>query len=145
MPAKKLFISYSHADEAHRQALEKHLALLRRQGVVELWHDRKLLAGAALSPEIDAQLRGADVALLLVSADFLASDYCYDKEMALALELQAAGRMLVVPVILRPCDWHHAPFGHLLAVPRDGLAVTQWPDRDAAWSDVSAQLRRLLA
>ncbi|MBL8976697.1 MAG: toll/interleukin-1 receptor domain-containing protein [Myxococcales bacterium] len=144
MAAKKLFISYSHADEGHRRALETHLALLRRQGLVELWHDRKIVPGAQLSAEIDVHLREADVVLLLISADFLASDYCFDKELALALELQASGRTRVVPVIVRPCDWHSAPFGSLLAVPRDGQAVTSWADRDAAWSDVAASLRRVL-
>jgi hypothetical protein len=145
MAAKQLFISYSHADEPHRRALETHLALLQRQGVLALWHDRKILPGAQLSAEIDEHLRAADVVLLLISADFLASDYCFDKELALALQLQASGHTHVVPIILRPCDWHSAPFGSLLAVPRDGKPITTWADHDEAWADVAASLRRLLA
>lgn len=80
--------------------------------------------------------------LLLVSPDFLASDYCYDKEMTVALDRQARGEAIVIPVILRPCEWHHAPFGKLRATPSDGKPVTQWPDRDVAMLDVVKDIRK---
>ncbi len=87
----KVFFSYSHDDEAYRDQLEKHLALLRHEGLIESWHDRRILAGADLNQVIDDQLNQADVILLLVSASFLSSRYCYSIEMARALERQSRG------------------------------------------------------
>jgi hypothetical protein len=104
-----LFFSYSHADEALRDRLEKHLAALQRQGLIDTWHDRRIQAGQDFGNEIDDHLNAADVVLLLVSADFLASDYCYDREMLRAMERHTSGDAVVIPVILRPCDWHDTP------------------------------------
>lgn len=101
--------------------------MLKRQGVIETWHDRRIVAGEELGGSISAELESAEIVLLLVSPDFLASDYCYDKEMTVALDRQARGEAIVIPVILRPCEWHHAPFGKLRATPSDGKPVTQWP------------------
>jgi hypothetical protein len=125
-----VFFSYSHADEALRDQLEKQLSLLKRQGVIEVWHDRRISAGQDFASEIDNHVETDDIFLLLVSADFLASDYCYDKEMKRAMERHEAGEAIVIPVILRACDWHGAPFGKLNASPPDGKPVTQYPDRD---------------
>lgn len=124
-----LFFSYSHADEALRDQLEKQLAMLKRQGAIETWHDRRIGAGSDFGSEIDDHVNKDDIILLLVSSDFLASDYCYDREMLRAMERHKAGEAVVIPVILRACDWHNAPFGKLNAVPRDGRPVTLWPDR----------------
>src|SRR6185503_16598921 len=96
----KVFFSYSHDDEQYRDQLEKHLALLKREGLVESWHDRRIRAGSPLAQEIDQQLERADVVLLLVSASFLASDYCYSIEMQRAMERHAAGEATVIPVIV---------------------------------------------
>jgi hypothetical protein len=137
----KLFFSYSHADEPLRDELEKHLAMLKRQGVIEAWHDRRILAGDPIDPRIDAELEAAEIVLLLVSADFLASEYCYDREMGRALERHTAGEARVIPVILRPCDWHHAPFGDLLSTPKDGKPIVKWPSQDEAFLDVVRAIR----
>jgi hypothetical protein len=110
-----LFFSYSHKDEALRDELEVHLAMLKRQGVISIWHDRRITAGEDFAGEIDQNLATADIILFLVSPDFIASDYCYDIEVKQALERHETGKAKVIPVILRPCDWKHAPFGHLLA------------------------------
>jgi hypothetical protein len=139
-----IFFSYSHADEALRDELEKHLSALKRQGVIETWHDRRIAAGREFHGEISANLEAADVILLLVSADFLASDYCYDLETARAIERHEAGAAAVIPVILRPCDWHDTPFGKLQAAPRDGRPVTLWPSADEAFVDVVAAIKRVL-
>ena len=88
-----------------------------------------------------ANLESADIVLLLVSPDFLASDYCYEREMLRAVERHKAGACTVIPVILRPCDWHDAPFGGLLAAPKDGKPITQWPDIDAAFLDVTTAIK----
>ena len=138
----KLFFSYSHADEALRDRLETHLSLMKNQKLIETWHDRRIVAGSNLDSTIDENIQSADVILLLVSADFLASPYCYSVEMECALKLHKQGAALVIPVILEPCDWHSAPFGKLLAVPRDGKAVTTWANQAEAWTDVAKQIRR---
>ncbi len=136
-----LFFSYSHKDESLRDQLEIHLTMLKRQGVINTWHDRRLIAGDNLNDGINSQLETADIILLLVSADFLASEYCYGIEMARALERHAAGQARVIPIILRPCDWQRAPFGKLLASPRDGKPVTKWADPDDAFLDIANAIR----
>lgn len=136
-----LFFSYSHADEDLRDQLEKQLAMLKRQGVIETWHDRRIGAGQELGQVIDDHINSDDIILLLVSPDFIASDYCYDIEMKRAMERHEAGEAIVIPVILRACDWHHAPFGKLLGTPKDGKPVTQWPDRDEAFLQVARSVR----
>lgn len=136
-----VFFSYSHADEDLRDQLEKQLAMLKRQGVIETWHDRRIGAGQELGQVIDDHINTDDIILLLVSPDFIASDYCYDIEMRQAMERHNAGEAVVIPVILRACDWHYAPFGKLLGTPKDGKPVTQWPDRDDAFLQVAKAIR----
>lgn len=140
-----VFFSYSHKDEALRDELEVHLAMLKREGAITAWHDRKIMTGDVLNGEIYARLNDAQIILLLVSPDFLASAYCYDVEVKRAMQLQKQRRARVIPVILRPCDWQaSAPFAKLLAAPKDGKPITKWPDRDEAWLDVVRQLRAAL-
>lgn len=136
-----VFFSYSHADEVLRDQLEMHLSLLKRQGHVTAWHDRRILAGDELDPAIKENLESSDVILLLVSANFIGSDYCYSKEMERAIERHNVGEARVIPVILRPCDWHSAPFGKLMATPKDGKAITMWANSDEAFTDVVCQVR----
>jgi hypothetical protein len=136
-----VFFSYSHADELLRDQIEKQLALLKRQGLIETWHDRRIGAGSDFAKEIDEHVESDDIVLLLVSADFLDSDYCYEREMARALERHDAGDAIVIPVILRPCDWQGAPFGHLNATPPDGRPITKYPDRDEALLEVTKAVR----
>ena len=140
----RIFFSYSHKDEALRDQLETHLAMLKRQGFIEAWHDRRITAGTQLDRSISTQLEAADIILLLVSPDFLASDYCYDREVMRAMERHEAGDATVIPIILRPCDWQEAPFGKLLAAPKDAKPVTQWPDVDAALLDVTLAIKAAL-
>lgn len=140
----RLFFSYSHKDEALRDELETHLALLKREGLLQSWHDRRIGAGTEWEGEIDKNLEEAEVIILLVSADFLASDYCYDKEMKRALERHDAGEARVIPVILRKTDWQSAPFAKLQALPKDARPITLWQDRDEAWTDVTLGIRRVV-
>lgn len=99
----RIFISYAHADEDLRQELGKHLVGLKRQRLVEIWHDRDISAGEEWARSIDENLRAADVILLLVSVDFIASQYCFEIELKEALRRHDAGDGVVIPVILRPC------------------------------------------
>lgn len=137
----KVFFSYSHDDEAYRDQLEKHLASLQHEGLIESWHDRRILAGVDLNQEIDAQLNEADIILLLVSASFLSSRYCYSIEMKRALDRQSKGEAQVIPVIVRPCDWQSTPLSGLMAVPKDGRAITMWANHDEAYTDVARSIR----
>ena len=139
-----LFFSYSHKDETLRDQLEVHLSALQRQGLITAWHDRRIAAGDDFGVKIDENLAAADVILLLVTPDFIASDYCYNKELALAMERHRAGTARVIPVIVRPCDWHGLPFGQLRATPRDGLPVTKWPNIDEAFLDIVKDIKAAL-
>jgi internalin A len=141
--AARLFYSYSHRDEGLRNELETHLTLLQRQGLIESWHDRDIEAGDEWKRKIDDNLERADIILLLVSADFIASDYCYEKEIARALERHENGEARVIPVILRDANWRTAPFAKLQALPKDGLAVTKWADKDSAWRNVSEGIEKV--
>ena len=140
--AVEVFFSYAHRDEDLRDELAKHLRLLERQRIIAGWHDRRIPAGGEWASEIDAHLRTAHIILLLVSADFLASDYCYDIEVQQAMARHEAGDAHVIPIILRPVDWHSALFGKLQALPKDGRPVTSWPNRDEAFVDVARGIRR---
>jgi len=138
----KLFYSYSHKDEEYRETLETFLATLKRQGYISEWHDRKLVAGEEWDREIKEHLESAGIILLLVSADFIASDYIWDVEVGEALALHEAGKTRVIPVILRVCDWNGTPFGKLEALPKDAKPIKTWPDRDEAFTDVARGIRR---
>src|ERR1700733_9011230 len=137
-----VLFSYSHADEDLRDRLEKNLKMLKRQGEIETFPDRRIAAGNEVDSSISAELERADVILLLVSTDFLASAYCYDIEMKRALERQERGEARVIPVILRPCEWKEAPFGKLMATPRDGKPITSFPDLDDAFLQVTQAIRQ---
>jgi len=142
--AARVFMSYSHKDEELRDQLEVQLAMLKRQGLVDVWHDRRLSAGDHLDGSIGRELDEADVILLLVSPDFLASDYCYNIEKAGALDRHKDGDARLISVILRPCEWHHTELADYLVTPTDGKPITRWADRDEAFLDVARQIRRAI-
>lgn len=136
-----IFFSYSHRDEELRNELETHLALLKRQGLVSTWHDRRIGAGKDFGSEISENLDAADLILLLVSPYFLASEYCYEVEMKRALERHNSGGARVIPIILHPCDWHGAPFGHLRATPPDGKPISKFANIHDGFSAVAKDVR----
>lgn len=140
--ALEVFYSYSHKDEELRDELDTHLAMLKREGVIQGWHDRRIIAGQEWDGEIDTHLKTAHIILLLVSSDFLASSYCYDIEVEQAMERHEAGETRIIPIILRPCDWKSAPFGKLQALPKDALPVKKWADRDEAFLNIAEGIRR---
>ena len=140
----QVFVSYSHKDDELRAELDTHLKILKRTKLIESWHDGRIPAGAAWKGEIDRELEAADLILFLVSADFLASDYCYDIEGRRALERESKGEARVVPIIARDCQWKDAPFAKLQVLPRDGKAVRLWGDRDSAWSNVAEGIKKMI-
>ncbi|HEY1348002.1 MAG TPA: FxSxx-COOH system tetratricopeptide repeat protein [Ktedonobacteraceae bacterium] len=144
--AKSLFYSYAHEDEQLCKELEKHLKLLERQGLICGWHDRMIAAGIEAEKEIDDHLQTADIILLLISASFLASDYCYSREMQRALDRHRRGHARVIPLILRPVDWTDAPFSHLQVLPTGGMPVDgpAWRNHDEAFANISEGIRRVI-
>src|SRR5579859_1437165 len=106
----EVFYSYAHEDEVLRNELEKHLSILQRLGLISSWHDRQIVAGTDWAKAIDTHLETASLILLLVSSDFLVSDYCYGVEMKRALERHQMKEARVIPILLRPVEWKGAPF-----------------------------------
>jgi hypothetical protein len=140
-----LFFSYSHRDEEYRNELETHLAMLKREGSIAAWHDRRVDAGTELHNEISEHLEQANIILLLVSAYFLASDYCYEREMTRALERHKKGEAVVIPVIVHPCDWQSAPFRHLRATPTDGKPISKFPNLHDAYLAIVKDIRQAIS
>jgi hypothetical protein len=140
----EVFFSYSHKDEGLRDELSKHLSILKRQKVISDWHDRQITAGDEWKGVIDERLDSAHVILLLISSDFLSSDYCYDIELKRALERHDKEEAIVVPIILRDCDWNGAPFEKLQALPKDSKPVDSWENRDEAFTNVARGIREVV-
>jgi hypothetical protein len=143
--AKNVFISYSHKDETFRNDLEEHLSMLRRKGVISVWHDRKILAGDDWKGKIDENMDKADIVLFLISPSFLASDYCYDIEVKKAIENKESGRCQIISIIIRSCDWHDCDFSMFQAVPKDGIPISTWKDKDEAWLDAINGIKKHVA
>src|SRR5437899_1451680 len=113
----EVFISYTHSDKRLRDGLEMHLRTLVREGLIAIWHDRDISAGSDWDREISQHLNTASIILLLISPDFIASEYCYDVEIEKALRRHEAGEACVIPILLRPTDWKREPFNKLRALP----------------------------
>lgn len=140
-----LVFSYSHADEAQRNELEKHLSPLKRMGKITTWHDRRIVPGQVFEHQIDHYFSQADIILLLISSDFIASDYCYQVEMTNALERHKKGEAVVIPVILRECAWHQLPFGNIMAATIDGKAISRFASHDEGYVQVADAVSRAIA
>ena len=124
--------------------MEKHLSLLKRERLIANWNDRDIKAGEEWKKKIDENLQAADIILLLISANFMSSDYCYSIEMKFAMKKHKLGEARVIPIILRPVDWHKAEFGKLQALPKDSKPVTTWPNEDEALYSVAIGLREVI-
>lgn len=136
-----VFFSYSHKDEVLRDKLATHLAILERSELIDAWHDRQIPLGGEWDTIIKDELMAADIILLLVSADFIASRYIWEVEIKKAMERHEAGNAIVIPIILRPCEWHDAPFGKLQALPKNAKAVTAFKDTDVPFSAIARKLK----
>jgi hypothetical protein len=133
----EIFFSYAHEDEALMDVVRLQLVVRERLGEIVKWHDRKIPAGDGWRERIDDRINRAHVILLFMSPHFLASRYCYEVEGRIALRRHQEGTARVIPVVLRACDWTVTPFGELQALPKDGIPITQWPDKDQASLDVA--------
>ena len=137
-------MSYAHEDEGLRNKLSDHLGGLRHGGYIKDWSDGQILPGQEWASEIIRRLDDADIILLLVTSSFLGSEFIGTVELARALERHRRGEAVVIPVILKPADWQSAGLAGLLALPKDGKAVSTWPDHDAAYLDIAQGLRRAI-
>ncbi len=141
-----IFFCYAREDEALLKKLKTHLRPLQRQGLIDVWYDRDIRAGTEWQQEIKEHLNSAQIVLLLVSPDFMDSDYCYSIEMQRALERHARGQAKVIPIILRPVYWQGEPLGKLQALPTDGKPVTgsDWYNLDSALYDVTKGIYKVV-
>ncbi len=142
-PAIRLFYCYSAADKSLCEELDKYLVPLQRTGRIKCWSYQMISPGRDREAEIRHQLNAAQIILLLVSPDFLASYYCYEKEMKLALQRHEAGVARVIPVILRHADWKDAPFSKLQALPADERPIINWSDHDEFFVTIVAGIRKV--
>jgi nucleoside phosphorylase len=140
----KVFISYSHQDIKLLNELKKWLFPLEQQGLIESWHDQQVVSGDEWSHKIASELDNADIILLLISPDFMASKYCYEREMRRAMERHAAGEARVIPIMLRPIDLGMAPFNILQSLPTRSSPVTNWADRDQAFLNIAKGIRAVV-
>lgn len=138
-----VFFSYAHEDEDLRDELAKHLRNMERRGIISSWYDRNISAGSEWSRHIDDNLDKAQIILLLISSDFMDSDYCNAVELKRAMKHHRDGNACVIPVILRPTDWKGAEFDSLQALPKDAVPITKWADRDEAFLDIAKGIRRV--
>lgn len=141
-----IFFAYSREDSKLRKRLDIHLSALKRKNFINTWYDGKIEPGKEWGKEIDFALAKADIILLLISADFIASDYCYDVELKKAISRHEKKDALIIPIILHPCDWSELPFAKIQGLPQNGKAVTSdnWESSEYALSEVAKSIKVLV-
>ena len=140
----KVFFSYSHKDKKLRSELEKYLNHLKRQQLIVGWYDGEIEAGKEWEQEIHQHLNEAHIILLLISQDFMVSDYCYNIEMQKALERHETGKAHVIPIILRPAIWESSPIGKLQALPAGAKPIVMWSNKELAFMDVARGIQNAI-
>jgi hypothetical protein len=143
-PPLEVFISYSHKDKLLRDQLAIQLSNLRRQGVIRDWFDGDIIPGTEWRKQIQQHLESAQIILLLISADFMASEFSYSIEMTRAIQRHEDGNACVLPILLRPTDYEGAPFAKLLMLPTDAKPITRWTNQDDAFEDIVKGIRRAI-
>lgn len=143
----EVFCCYARKDQPLLKELKNHLIPLEREGLITLWADTDINAGAEWAKEIHLHLNTSHIILLLVSPDFIASEYCYSVEMQRAIERHTSGEARVIPIILRPISWQRMPFGKLQALPTSADPITsrRWQDQDEAFYDIAEGIREVVA
>ena len=137
----KIFISYSHKDKSYLDKFQIHLSSLTREGLIENWTDNEIVPGQEWDQSIKRNLEQADLIVFLISADFLASDYIHRVEIAKAMKRYSKGEVVVVPILIRPCDFKSLELFKFQALPKNLTPVSRWEDKDEAWLNVVKQLR----
>jgi TIR domain len=146
MQAIRVFYSYAHEDKALRDELEKYLMALKRQGLIEPWHDRDISAGKDWKHEIDTYLNRAQIILLLISKNFIHSDYCYGIELSRAIQRGKANEATIIPILLRPCDWEELSFSEYQVLPKNQQPISSryWRNQDEAFREVAKGIREVV-
>lgn len=140
----KAFISYSHKDIDYLEKLKVHLAQIRRDGLITEWTDKEITVGANLDNSISSALSASQLFILLVSPEYIASQYCYEKEFETALKLQDEGIITIIPIIVEPCEWKSTPLGAIKSLPYDGKPVSEWTNANNAFVQVIQEIRKLI-
>lgn len=142
----EVFCCYAHEDQRLLLKLKTHLTPLQREGLITLWADVNINAGIEWEKEIDRHLYAARIILLLISPDFMASEYCYSVEMQRAMERHERGEARVIPIILRPVSWQGAPFGKLQVLPTGAEPITSGKrhHQDEAFCAVAKGIRDVI-
>lgn len=141
---KKVFISYAHEDENYKDDLKKHLKALERLKKIKVWDDRSINAGSEWNAEIMTALKESEIILLLISPDFIASDFCMDKELEISIERHDNGTARVIPIIIRNCDWTEFVFSKLQALPKNAKPIKEFSNKDEAYTFISKQIKKVL-
>lgn len=138
------FISYSHQDKNYLDLLHKHLSQLTREELINTWTDEEIKAGSNIDQGVSKSLQNAKLFLALLSPDYIDSEYCYEKEFKTALSKEENGELIIVPIIVEPCDWLNTPFKKFKALPKDGKPVSEWKNMNTAFLNIIQELRALL-
>jgi TIR domain len=140
----EIFCCYARRDQGLLEELKTHMIPLQRQGLITVWSDTDISPGTNWEDEIDKHLNSAHIILLLVSPSFIASEYCYSKEMKRAIDRHKQGEARIIPIILRPVDWKNTPFGKLQCLPTGAIPVTEWRNRSKAFLDITLGIKKQL-
>lgn len=140
----KIFIAYAREDEEFLSQLRKHFKPLEISNQAQIWYDGKILPGEDWEEAIKINIQNADLILLLISSDSIASDYFFNTEVKKALKRRIEGNVSVVPFILRPCQWQSTPLGKLQALPKNAKPITSWTNRDEAYEDATQKIAELI-
>ncbi|OCR02020.1 hypothetical protein BCD67_07535 [Oscillatoriales cyanobacterium USR001] len=134
----------SDKDEELRDELEKHLTTLKREGLITSWCKKEIQAGGEEESQINKHIDTASLILLLISSDFIASPTCYDQQFDRAIKRYENAEAHVMPVLLRPVDWHDSRFGDMRPLPTNGVPVTSWSNSDEAFQDITKEIRNVV-
>jgi hypothetical protein len=140
----KIFLSYSHRDEDIKSELDIHFSPLKRSGKVQVWNDRDISAGEEWNAEIMKELEEANIILLLVSANFIASNYIWEKELSRAMQRHERGEARVIPIFAKECVFEDMPFAKLQGLPKNAKPIATFTDRDVAYTEIVKAIRNLI-
>jgi hypothetical protein len=140
----RIFISYSHKDEAIKNRLVTHLSALKQSGKISHWDDRQIIGGSDWDDSIKRELNTADIILLLISADFIDSKYIWEIEIKQAIERHNKKEARVIPIFCRPCDFKDMPFEKLQGFPKDAKPITTFNDDNVPLMEIAQAIRSIV-
>jgi len=144
MSKPKLFVSYSRRDAEYLNEFKVHLAGLKRNKKIEVWTDQEIVPSDKWKQKLKQELETADIMVFLLSPDFIASDFIYEEEVMKAIERRNKGEVVILPIIIRPCDFSSTPLTDFQALPRNAEPISTWENKDEAWMNVVDGLKRTI-